>query len=456
MTQPSRPPAQAAPPTPPDDLVQRYHAAQAALDALMAEHAASPVEAALSAAPSAQVSANVLAYAAQLASDRAGTQDSAQVEAKLSQDNPNLIANYSISTSENSQKNHPKPAANDSQWKIKALASVAVFGLSALLLIQWDRAPSADQEVAFSTSRPTLSTSGSTAASMSVPPAAAAPAPKPAPAAEQLPPAALSKDATQADKATPATPAAAAPLSPPASPAPAPAAAKALDKPSLPQASDKAQSASRVDASARAPTVSTNNQATSRAETAVPEASSLEPGPAFSQGTTASPAPAPTPAARQAAQAPEPAPAARAAPNTAPTAAPEPAQAAGRAKYSAKSNTSSTAQSDSAKPAMGDSETQRSARAPARSDALFSAIRSKDLVALQQALANGADKNAKLSGTPALTLCVQTGQIEMVKLLAALGADVNALDAQGISALAHARRLGQAQISVVLEAYQAK
>lgn len=404
MTQNTRPPAL---PAPHDDLVQRYHAAQAALYALTAENAASPAEAALNAVPSAQVRATVLGYAAQLASDRAGAQDSAQVQAKPPQDNPNLIANYSIYTSEKNQKNHPTPAANDSLWKIKALASVAVFGLSGLLWLQWDRAPSVDQEVAFGTSRPTLSTSASTSA--------------PTAASTSTPPAAATATATAQSPS---------------------AAAKAFDKPILPQASDKAQSTGSADASARAPKVSANNQATSRAETAMPEAASLEPGPALSQGAPASPAatPYPTPTA----------PARQAAP------APEPAQAAGRAKYSAKSNATSTAQSDSAKPAMGDSETQTSAKAPAQSDALFSAIRNKDLAALQQALASGADINAKRNGTPALTLCVQTGQIEMVKLLAAQDADVNALDAQGISALAHARRLELVQISVVLEAYQAR
>jgi hypothetical protein len=74
--------------------------------------------------------------------------------------------------------------------------------------------------------------------------------------------------------------------------------------------------------------------------------------------------------------------------------------------------------------------------------ALFAAIRSADAAAVQQALASGADKNAKSNGTPAITLSVQSGKLNLVQLLAGAGADVNAPDAQGITPLAHARARG--------------
>jgi ankyrin repeat protein len=74
--------------------------------------------------------------------------------------------------------------------------------------------------------------------------------------------------------------------------------------------------------------------------------------------------------------------------------------------------------------------------------ALFAAIRSADAAAVRQALASGADKNAKSNGTPAITLSVQSGKLNLVQLLAGAGADVNAPDAQGITPLAHARARG--------------
>lgn len=74
--------------------------------------------------------------------------------------------------------------------------------------------------------------------------------------------------------------------------------------------------------------------------------------------------------------------------------------------------------------------------------ALFAAIREADAASLQLALSRGADKNAKSDGTPAITLCVQSGNIELVQLLSAAGSDVNAPDAQGTTPLAHARARG--------------
>lgn len=82
--------------------------------------------------------------------------------------------------------------------------------------------------------------------------------------------------------------------------------------------------------------------------------------------------------------------------------------------------------------------------------ALFAAIREADVASLQLALTRGADKNAKSNGTPALTLCVQSGKLDLVQLLAAAGADVNAPDAQGTTPLAHARARGLEAIAHAL------
>lgn len=71
---------------------------------------------------------------------------------------------------------------------------------------------------------------------------------------------------------------------------------------------------------------------------------------------------------------------------------------------------------------------------------------------MQQALANGADQNAKSNGTHAITLCVQSGKLNLVQLLASAGADLNTPDAQGMSPLAHAKAKGlDAMVSLLLE-----
>jgi uncharacterized protein len=88
---------------------------------------------------------------------------------------------------------------------------------------------------------------------------------------------------------------------------------------------------------------------------------------------------------------------------------------------------------------MADANAAPAGRVASANLALFAAIRSADAAAVQQALANGADKNAKSNGTPAITLCVQSGKLNMVQLLAGAGADVNAPDAQGTTPLGHAR-----------------
>ena len=88
--------------------------------------------------------------------------------------------------------------------------------------------------------------------------------------------------------------------------------------------------------------------------------------------------------------------------------------------------------------------------------ALFSAIHAGDAVSLQLALTRGADKNAKSHGTPAITMCVQAGHLELVRLLAAVEVDMNALDTQGLSPLAHAQARGMQNMQLLLKELSAK
>lgn len=319
--------------SPPNDaLLARYHAAQSSLDA--ANGGAEALQ------PSTQTRKNILNYAANIATD-------------------------SIAACANKERaggtfDTQKLPANDSQWKLRALATLAVFGISSLLLLQWERGTSEEKDTAFGIARPPIAAP----ATATAPQVAAAPTP-----GTLLPP-----------KAPP----------PPATPnqiKPAPALAKAPANPSAGVASPLSAKA---------------EQANAQAPLAAPEASAQ---PAMADS------PVSTPAASAMAPA-QPATTLRAAPA---------AKALGQnAAPSERAPTTHTA-------------TQQ---------ALFDAISQADATAVQQALASGADKNAKRNGTPAITLCVQSGQLYLVQLLITAGADVNAPDAQGITPLAHARMRG--------------
>lgn len=93
---------------------------------------------------------------------------------------------------------------------------------------------------------------------------------------------------------------------------------------------------------------------------------------------------------------------------------------------------------------------------------LYEAIGSHDLARVQTLLNRGADPNSRSRGfqflrlwasdrrryfdDPPLILAIQLQQSEIAAALIAKGADVNARDAQGTSALTLARRQGQAAV----------
>jgi cytoskeletal protein RodZ len=328
-----------SPPT--DALLARYHAANSAWDTSETH------------GPSEQVRTKILTYAAQLA------QSSHPVVGTVG--TINSVASRAIKQRVLGTFNTKNTSANDSQWKIRALATVAIFGITSLLLLQWDRGSPEEKELAFSTARPPVT----------APVTGPAPAPVP-----------------EAQVATSAV----TPVLPPATTADASVAAKRI---ATPRAADKAapstaKLATPKAAQAPAPTLEdaevTKSTSTALPSPAMPELSKAE---SATMGAAALPAPA-----------------MRAAP------------AAKASSYSA----------------------ARLKEAP--NAALFAAIRNADATAVQQALAIGADKNAKSNGTPAITLCVQSGLFNLVQLLAGAGADVNAPDAQGITPLAHARARG--------------
>ncbi len=442
-----------------DSLVASYHAAQHTL-------------ADESAAPSPQVHTNVMAYAQQLAQARAS-------QASIA---PNtVVANKQVAS------------ANDGQWKIRALASVALFGFCGLLLMQWDRATPEEKQVAFSTQAPALATP-------------AAPAPTPAPATAELsrPSNAnpITKPATPAptlstDSAVPAiagttqsqnTDAAnarakvAAPKpsavqdNPPASEAKAVAnkqesrlesvaSAPAADGEALRK--DKAQkqasvsntvSAPAIEASPPAAATAPASPAPTVAAAAAPQAAARVVGPRMSAPAPApASSPVPTPAATAAA-APAPSPLADAA-STSPVESSKksaPHASAGAMAAPSGSGMAKSLAPEASAPAADNAQRAASPSLSAENAALLSAIRNKDAAALQQALANGANKDIRRNGASAVMQCVQTRQADLLKLLIAAGADVNATDAQGTTPLALSRTRGYTNISELLLSAGAK
>ena len=84
---------------------------------------------------------------------------------------------------------------------------------------------------------------------------------------------------------------------------------------------------------------------------------------------------------------------------------------------------------------------------------LIQALKNGNLRAVQTALANGADVNAKLitsTGTTALMLAAQDGHTEIVKLLLEKGADVNVKTTTGITALWMASQNGHTEVVKLL------
>jgi hypothetical protein len=393
MTHDKNAPVPADAPT--DDLLARYHAAQTALDAPEAS------------GPTAQARANILDYAAKVATDS--------------------VAARAINVRTGGPLDSQKPSANDSQWKIRALATVAIFGLTSLLLLQWDRGTPEEKEVAFSTARP--------------PAAAPAPVAEPAPAAAPAATPPVPAATTMAEAPAAATPAdksdASAKAAPPSAKLAAPKVAPQPPRASASPQPFPAEADAKRPSGVRPPLP----DAATTAESAMTGATAL-PMPA-PPAVAALPAPASgPPSAPSVAAAAPPAPAAM---RAAPTAK---AQSYGATQSARRDDapqaTGDMKKSDSAddKSTTADSSAAPASRAASPNLALFAAIRSADTAAVQQALASGADKNAKSNGTPAITLCVQSGKLNLVQLLAGAGADVNAPDAQGITPLAHARARG--------------
>ena len=342
------------------------------------------------------------------------------------------------------------PAANQSRWKISLLASIALAGLTGLLVLQFERGTPDEKEVALGqksasesaapspSHSPAHSPSPSSTAipelpSAPVPPLAAPEAMpqsgQPPTAATSSPPVAPKESRQLKPSPAPQPSASMAPLpSPNPSPSPFPA------SPQAPSPSTAERPAALADAppaaTSRAPnptaeTVREDEAATGRTREASPRAAS--PPPAL--------APAPAPAAR--AQAPN----------------QKPNGFNADAARSREETGSAGGRADSSAPnVLNKQEAASNAKA-----ALQQAARNGSIAQLERLLARGMPLQSVLNapdgaGRTPLVLAVINGHAAMVQRLLALGANPALVDQGGMDALQHARQRGRGDIAALIEA----
>ena len=425
---------------PGDALLRRYHEANA-LDP---------------ARPSPALREAVLAQARAAAAGQATTKIAvleAPQAANHGDIDPEVIADYdhpTLGTAQKRQKNAvstPKTArsaANDTSWRIRAAASVAVLGLATLLFLQFDRGAPEERDLAL----------GGPAATTAPGTDAQAPGLKGESGSAGTPAPAMAKAPTDASGPLPQrAPGNAGP--PPAPPAGAPALAQdaAQDHPRpaaapapAPMPRDKPTTAASVDPKVTPAGTARHENAASEPAHGGPVAESAARVGAAGPGLTAEALKAaPLP---EVARAPVAAPA-HSPPPAAPMAAPATAQAERPAKQALEARPR-TPPSAVGRSAAAD-ETGPPGGAAAASQRLLVAARTGALEAARQALKDGAPVNAAdASGQTALMLAARRGDEAMVTLLLAAGADRTRTDSAGLSAAQHAGRAGHAALLPVL------
>lgn len=332
----------------------------------------------------------------------------------------------------------PSPvAANQSHWKITALATVAVVGLTGLLLLQFQRGTPEEQEIAYGQRRAEAPARAQPSAAAPPAPAPAAEAPSVAPAAPPVPQSRARDEASPSARSAAQKPAApalgqAAPL---AKTAPAPAIREA-ESPTAAGAAGAVSgfpaspplTADRSSVSGSAPPVAPSVPSAPRGE--MRERLAVQDAPAA--GAAVPPPPAAAPAA-----------AAETSRSAAPVQALPAPQAVPRRQESSAAGNSLAAAAPRA-------DSGGSVSLP---DDLREAARTGHALQVESLIRQGAPIDARdNAGRTALMLAAMNGQPTAVQKLLALGANPALVDREGLGAAQHARRLGYTRIAELIEA----